>query len=71
VLERMAVQYKLEGLDPPAPDTVPRNDHGIRRGACPPQETDRRRRQFGEVYLRVEPLARGAGFEFVDQVKAG
>jgi len=27
--------------------------------------------QFGEVYLRVEPLARGAGFEFVDQVKGG
>ncbi len=27
--------------------------------------------QFGEVYLRVEPLPRGAGFEFVDQVKGG
>lgn len=27
--------------------------------------------QFGEVYLRIEPLARGAGFEFVDQVKGG
>jgi elongation factor G len=27
--------------------------------------------QFGEVYLRVEPLSRGAGFEFVDQVKGG
>ena len=27
--------------------------------------------QFGEVFLRVEPLARGAGFEFVDQVKGG
>ena len=27
--------------------------------------------QFGEVYLRVEPLARGAGFEFVDQVRGG
>ena len=27
--------------------------------------------QFGEVYLRVEPLARGAGFEFVDAVKGG
>jgi elongation factor G len=24
--------------------------------------------QFGEVFLRVEPLPRGAGFEFVDQV---
>jgi len=27
--------------------------------------------QFGEVYLRVEPLARGTGFEFVDDVKGG
>ena len=27
--------------------------------------------QFGEVYLRVEPLPRGAGFEFVDEVKGG
>ncbi|OYV00089.1 MAG: elongation factor G, partial [Burkholderiales bacterium PBB5] len=27
--------------------------------------------QFGEVRLRVEPLARGAGFEFVDAVKGG
>ncbi len=27
--------------------------------------------QFGEVYLRVEPLKRGAGFEFVDAVKGG
>ena len=27
--------------------------------------------QFGEVFLRVEPLERGAGFEFVDAVKGG
>jgi elongation factor G len=27
--------------------------------------------QFGEVYLRVEPLKRGSGFEFVDAVKGG
>ena len=27
--------------------------------------------QFGEVFLRVEPLQRGAGFEFVDAVKGG
>ncbi|MGZ5270276.1 MAG: elongation factor G, partial [Ramlibacter sp.] len=27
--------------------------------------------QFGEVYLRIEPLPRGAGFQFVDAVKGG
>lgn len=27
--------------------------------------------QFGEVFLRVEPLPRGGGFEFVDEVKGG
>ena len=27
--------------------------------------------QFGEVFLRVEPLPRGSGFEFVDVVKGG
>lgn len=27
--------------------------------------------QFGEVHLQVEPLPRGAGFEFVDVVKGG
>ena len=27
--------------------------------------------QFGEVFLKIEPLPRGAGFEFVDAVKGG
>ncbi len=27
--------------------------------------------QFGEVFLRVEPLPRGSGFEFVDAVRGG
>ncbi|MEO8810202.1 MAG: elongation factor G [Rhodanobacter sp.] len=27
--------------------------------------------QFGEVFLRLEPLARGAGFEFVDATRGG
>ncbi len=27
--------------------------------------------QFGEVFLRIEPMPRGAGFEFLDQVKGG
>ena len=27
--------------------------------------------QFGEVFLRIEPLPRGGGFEFVDAIKGG
>src|SRR5215469_8080909 len=27
--------------------------------------------QFGEVFLRIDPLERGAGFEFIDAVKGG
>ena len=27
--------------------------------------------QFGEVFLRIEPLPRGGGFEFIDEVKGG
>ena len=27
--------------------------------------------QFGEVFLRVEPLPRGSGFEFIDEIKGG
>ncbi len=27
--------------------------------------------QFGEVFLRIEPLPRGQGFEFIDEVKGG
>jgi len=29
------------------------------------------RGQYGEVHLRVEPLPRGAGFEFADEIKGG
>ena len=29
------------------------------------------RGQYAEVYMKVEPLERGAGFEFVDEIKGG
>ena len=71
ILERMASQFKLE-IDTRPPripyrETITAKAEGFHRH----KKQTGGAGQFGEVSLRVEPLERGAGFQFVDQTKGG
>ena len=71
VLERMASQFKLEvSTRPPRipyRETVTAAAEGHHRH----KKQTGGAGQFGEVYLKIEPLPRGGGFEFVNTVKGG
>ncbi|MCD8340047.1 MAG: elongation factor G [Burkholderiales bacterium] len=71
VLERMAAQFKLQvnTRTPRIPyrETIAQKAEGHARH----KKQTGGAGQFGEVYLRIEPRERGAGFEFVDEVKGG
>jgi len=71
ILEKMSSQYKIE-LDTRPPSIPFRETIGAKaEGHCRHKKQTGGAGQFGEVYLKVEPLPRGKGFEFVDAVKGG
>ena len=71
VLDKMANQYHVEVTTKPPRipylETITAKAEGHHRH----KKQTGGAGQFGEVYLRIEPLKRGSGFEFVDQVKGG
>lgn len=71
VVERMRRKYNVDvNLLPPR---IPYKEtvKGRAEGQGKYKKQTGGRGQYGDVWLRIEPLARGAGFEFVDEIFGG
>ncbi|UUY10019.1 elongation factor G [Pseudomonas sp. J452] len=71
LLDRLAGTYKLEVATRPPRVPYRETISHAAEGHSRHKKQSGGAGQFGEVFLRVEPLPRGAGFEFVDAVKGG
>src|SRR5204862_542669 len=70
-LEKMQQQYKMEVAT--KPPKIPYRETITKRaeGHCRHKKQTGGAGQFGEVFLKVEPLPRGTGFQFASEVKGG
>ena len=71
ILERMQKQYNVEVETQPPKIPYQETISLSAEGHCRHKKQTGGAGQFGEVFLRVEPLERGAGFEFVDAIVGG
>ncbi len=70
-LDKMLQQYKMELSTKPPKIPYRETITRLAEGHCRHKKQTGGAGQFGEVFLRVEPLPRGKGYEFVDKVKGG
>ncbi|HEX4781441.1 MAG TPA: elongation factor G [Usitatibacter sp.] len=70
-LEKLQQQYKMEVST--KPPKIPYRETVTKRseGHCRHKKQTGGAGQFGEVFLKIEPLPRGTGFQFASEVKGG
>lgn len=71
MLERMREHYNVEVETRPPKVAYRETITRTAEGHCRHKKQTGGAGQFGEVYLRIEPLKRGQGFEFVSEVVGG
>jgi elongation factor G len=70
-LEKLSTQYRMDVAT--KPPKIPYRETVTKRseGHCRHKKQTGGAGQFGEVYLKIEPLPRGTGFQFASEVKGG